>query len=187
MNVPELHRRAVDEFGARVRSVDPDQWHAPTPCTEWDVRTLVNHLVYENKWTAPLMEGRTIEEVGDRFEGDLLGDDPQAAWDEAAAEAVAAVQRPGVMERTVHLSYGDTPGREYAIELFTDHLVHAWDLARAIGGDDKLDPELVEACYEINRPKEEQLKASGMFGDKIEPPPSADLQTRMLAIFGRRA
>src|SRR5829696_6235060 len=90
-----LHRRAVEEFDARVRAVGDDQWELPTPCSDWNVRQLVNHLVYENRWTVPLMGGSTIAEVGDRYEGDLLGDDPKGAWAESSAEAVAAVRADG--------------------------------------------------------------------------------------------
>ena len=186
MNIPELHRRAVDYFGSLVHRVGDNQWGSPTPCTEWDVRALVNHLVYENRWTVPLMEGRTIEEVGDRFEGDLLGLDPKAAWDEASEQAVNAVQADGAMVRTVHLSFGYFPGEEYARQLFTDHLIHGWDLARGIGAEDTLDHELAEACFEINKPQEDSLKSSGAFGEKIEPDPGADLQTKLLAVFGRK-
>ena len=67
-----LHRRAVGEFDARVRAVGDDQWELPTPCSDWNVRQLVNHLVYEDRWTVPLMEGTTLALVGDRYEGDLL-------------------------------------------------------------------------------------------------------------------
>ena len=63
----ELHRRAVEEFGARVKAVADDQWELPTPCSDWNVRQLVNHLVYENRWTVPLMGGSTIAEVGEKF------------------------------------------------------------------------------------------------------------------------
>jgi uncharacterized protein (TIGR03086 family) len=187
MNLTDLHRRSVDEFHKRVHAIKDDQWHDPTPCTEWDVHDLVNHLVNENRWTPPLMSGQTIEEVGDRFDGDLLGEAPRAAWDDAAREAVAAMSRPGAMERTVHLSFGDHPGAEYAWQLFVDHLIHAWDLARAIGADEKLDPELVEICYERSKPQEDMLKSFGVFGDKVEPPEGADRQTELLAIFGRVA
>ncbi|MGH2729230.1 MAG: TIGR03086 family metal-binding protein [Actinomycetota bacterium] len=184
-DIVDLHRRACDEFDTRVRAVGDDQWNVGTPCTEWDVRALVNHLVNEDKWTAPLLGGSTIEEVGDRFDGDLLGDDPKGAWTAAADEAKAAVGEEGAMQRTVHVSWGEISGEEYANQLFTDHLIHAWDLARAIGADDKLDPELVEACYAIAKPQEDMFKASGYFGDRIEPPEDADMQTKLLAVFGR--
>jgi uncharacterized protein (TIGR03086 family) len=181
----DFHRRACDEFDARVRSIGDDQWNLPTPCTDWDVRALVNHLVNEDKWTVPMFEGATIEQVGDRFDGDLLGNDPKGAWAEAVEGAKGVVADQGALERTVHVSYGDISGEDYAFELFTDHVIHAWDLARAIGGDEKLDPELVEFCYEKNKPREEMLKSSGIFGDKVDPPEDADMQTKLLAVFGR--
>lgn len=188
MNPVELHRRAVAEFDTRVLSIADDAWHRPTPCADWDVRELVNHLVNENKWTAPLIGGRTVEEVGDAFDGDLLGEEPKSVWTDSANEARSAVD--GVtddLDRPVHVSWGQIPAREYIRQLWTDHLIHAWDLARGIGADEKLDPELVEICYQHSAPQEEFLKTTGAFGGKVDPPEGADLQTKLLAIFGRRA
>ena len=184
-DVRDLYQRAMATFGAHVHAVRDDQWNAPTPCSEWDVRALVNHLVSENRWVPPLFEGQTIAEVGDRFEGDLLGDDPRAAWDESAGEAVAAVRDDGALDRMVHLSFGDTPGREYAMQLFADTVVHGWDLARAIGAHDRLDPELVEACSAWFAGVEDGYRASGAIGPRPELPPHADQQARLLAMFGR--
>src|SRR5689334_23031630 len=131
----EMHRRTVDWWTSRLAAVSDDQWDAPTPCDDWDVRALVNHVTGEDLWTAPLLEGRTIEEVGDRFDGDLLGDSPVAAAQAAASEAAAAVADllPGC--ETVHLSYGDERPEEYVWQLCADHLIHGWDLAAAIGAD----------------------------------------------------
>ena len=181
----DLHRRAVEEFGARVRAVADDQWELPTPCADWNVRQLVNHLVYENRWTVPLMNGGTIAEVGDRYEGDLLGDDPKGAWADASAAAVRSVRADGALERTVHLSAGPTPATEYVNQLFADHLIHAWDLARAVGADERLDPELVEACAGWFVAMEPRYRAVGAIGDRPEVRPDADAQTRLLAAFGR--
>ena len=183
----ELHRRAVEEFGIRVGAVGDDQWELPTPCADWNVRELVNHLVYENRWTVPLMEGGTIAEVGDRYEGDLLGDEPKTAWDESSAEAVAAVTAGGALERTVNLSSGPTAAREYVSQLFADHLIHAWDLARAVGADDRLDPELVAACAAWFASMEDTYRAVGAIGERPQVPAGADAQTTLLAAFGRTA
>ena len=182
-----LHRRAVEEFDERVRAVGDDQWELPTPCSDWNVRQLVNHLVYENRWTVPLMGGSTIAEVGDRYEGDLLGDDPKGAWAESSADAVAAVQAEGGLERTVDLSSGPTPATEYVNQLYADHLIHAWDLARAVGADERLDPELVEACAGWFAKMEPHYRAAGAIGERPEVPPGADAQTILLAAFGRTA
>ena len=188
MNVQDLHRRAVEEFDRRVQALTEEMWERETPCCPgWKVRTLVNHLVNENMWTPPIMHGSTVEEVGDRFDGDLLGDDPKGVWERSSKEAVAAVQEDGAMERTVHLSFGDVPGREYTMQLFADHLVHAWDLAGAIEADGRLDPELVEACAEWFESVEELYRSSGAVGERADVPEGADAQTHLLARFGRSA
>jgi uncharacterized protein (TIGR03086 family) len=187
MNVPELHRRACDGFTQRVHEIRDDQWGSPTPCSDWDVRTLVNHVTAENLWTPPLFGGRTIEDVGDRFDGDVLGDDPVRAWDESARDAVAAAQEDGAMERTVHLSFGDFPGSEYASQLFADYLIHSWDLARAIGSDERLDPELVEACAQWFAEREALYRSAGAIADRVDLPDNADPQAKLLAMFGRAA
>src|SRR4051794_14689604 len=107
----EFNRRGLDRFGEHVHAVKEDQWDASTPCSDWSVRALVNHLVNEQLWVPPLLSGATIADVGDRFDGDVLGDDPVAAWDSASSGARQAWDEPGVTERTVHLSYGDVPAQ----------------------------------------------------------------------------
>ena len=126
-------------------------------CSDWTVRDLVRHLVYEELWAPPLFEGRTVADVGDRFEGDILGADPQAAWKEAAAAALAPVSSD-LLDRTIHLSFGDFPGREYLGQLTADHVIHAWDLARGLGGDERLDPELVEFVHTLMAPQVEKWR-----------------------------
>ena len=113
-DVPALFRRASDHFGSLVHLVRDDQWSSATPCTEWDVRALVNHGAVEDLWVPPLMEGKTIAEVGDAFDGDQLGDESTAAWDRAVAAAQASFSSPGAMERSVHLSSGVSTADEYA-------------------------------------------------------------------------
>jgi len=184
-DLTDLYERASERFGDKVRSIRADQWTNPTPCTEWDVRALMNHIVGENLWVPPLLAGKTIAEVGSAFDGDVLGDDPLAAWRDSAAAAVTAVRSPGAMQATTHLSFGDTPGSEYTQQLFTDLAIHGWDLARGIGADDTIDPEFVEVLYADLAPQEESLKASGLFGGKVVPPEGADQQTKLLAILGR--
>jgi uncharacterized protein (TIGR03086 family) len=181
------HKRAAEDFGKLVHSIRDDQWGLPTPCSEWDVRALVQHLVGEEAWVPPLVAGETIADVGDRLDGDLLGDDSKKAWELHSAAAVASFLSPGAMERTVHLSFGDFPGSEYAFQVTADLVVHGWDLARAIGGDERMDPELCELSYQGWLPRADLLRDSGAVGPPPEIPADADRQTQLLALFGRQA
>ena len=181
-----LFSRAVDEFARRVRAVGADQWTAPTPDTEWDVRALVNHLVVEDLWAPPLLAGSTLAEVGDRFDGDQLGGDPAAAWASAASASIAAVAEDGSLDRTVHVSFGDISGREYVSQLTCDHLIHGWDLARATGLDERIAPEDIERLRADAQGFGEAMRGPGAFGPPLEAPPGADAQAELLAFLGRQ-
>ena len=97
------------------------------------VRDLVNHVVSGNFWVDELMAGKTIEEVGDRLDGDVLGEDPVAAYDASAQVAAAAFKAEGAMERPAAVSYGPVPGEVYCGHRFIDVLIHGWDLAASTG------------------------------------------------------
>jgi uncharacterized protein (TIGR03086 family) len=187
VDVRDFHRRTTHWFGRNVDAIGEDQWHGPTPCTDWDVRDLLNHLVNEQRWMPPLLAGKSIAEVGDSLDGDLLGDDPKAAWKDAAAETTTAVQADGAAERTVQLSRGVAPSSQYIFEVATDLLIHGWDMARAVGADERMDEDLVELVYVTVEPFMSSLKASGMYGEEVVPPEGADRQTQLLALFGRVA
>jgi uncharacterized protein (TIGR03086 family) len=185
MSLVDLYSRSVAGFTRRVGLVGPDQWGAATPCSDWDVRALVNHVVGEDKWTAPLLAGRTIAEVGDAFDGDLLGDDPVKAAQQAADEATESVAEPGALERITHLSFGDTPAREYVWQLLADHLIHSWDLAVSIGADPDLDAEVVHECAMWFAGQEEGYRAAGAIGPRVPVDGAASEQSMLLAAFGR--
>ena len=187
VDLPKVHEQALEHTGRYVAGVKAGQWGAPTPDAEWDVRQLLNHVVSGNFWVSPLVEGKTIDEVGDRYDGDLLGDDPVAAYQQSAKDAAAAVNAPGAMQAPCAVSYGPVPGEIYAGHRFIDVLIHGWDLAKATGQDTNLPADLVEACFEIVEPQKDLLAASGMFGSDVKVPDGADRQTRLLAELGRRA
>lgn len=186
MDTAALYRQAAEGFGTLVHRIGDDGWEAITPCTDWTVHDLVNHLVYEDLWAVDLFAGRTIAEVGDRYEGDILGDDPVTAWEQAVAGALEAVADPDVMDRTVHLSFGDFPGREYAMQLITDHTIHGWDLAAAIGADTALDDDLIQAIDDwFDEQHQEAYRQGGALEPPLYTPPGSDARERLLAAFGR--
>ncbi len=178
---------AMAEFDRRVRGVRAEQWRNPTPCPEWDVRALVNHVVIEQLWAPLLLDGATIDDVGNRFDGDQLGDDPVATWARAADASAAAFAAPGAARRHVELSYGRRPADGYCQEMTLDLAVHAWDLARGIGADELLDEALARELLVFIQPQVAQLAATGLFAPPVAVGDGADTQVRLLALLGRCA
>ena len=143
-------------------------------------------MVSGNLWAAELGSGRTIEEVGDRLDGDVLGDDALAAYDASARAAATTFEAPGALDAPCAVSYGPVPGSVYAGHRFIDVLIHGWDLATATGQDATLDPELVDAAHRLLQDEADMVRASGMFGADLAVPTGAGAQTRLLAFIGRQ-
>ncbi len=187
----EQYAHALTEFGSRVELVGDEQWSDPTPCTEWDVRTLVAHVVDEARWAPYLLSGGTVAEAGDRFSGDALGDDPRAAWRDAGAAAREAFSAEGALDRTVSRCLPGTSGemgaRDYLWDLTVDATVHAWDLARAIAADERLDAELVRRIHNEREKDPGAFVDKGLFAPPVQVAAHADLQARMLGMMGRRS
>jgi uncharacterized protein (TIGR03086 family) len=186
VDLPEAHAGALDSARKSVAGVGEDQWQAPSDCDGWTVRDLVNHIVTGNYWAAELGSGFSIEAVGDRLDGDVLGTDPLRAYDDSALVAAAVFRAPGAMEAPCAVSYGPVPGAVYCGHRFLDVLVHGWDVATSTGQDTTLDPGLVEACFEVLEPQMDMLLGSGLFGTVRQVPDDADRQTQLLAVLGRR-
>ncbi len=185
IELPEAHARSLDATRALVAGVSAEQWATASTCDEWNVRELVNHLVGGNLWVVPLVDGRTIAEVGDLFDGDLLGDDPLGAYDASAGPAATAFRGTGAMEAPVAVSYGPVPGEVYCGHRFIDVLVHGWDVAASTGQSTDLDPELVEVALAVIEPQIDLLAGSGMFGLRRDLAADAPGDERLLAMLGR--
>jgi uncharacterized protein (TIGR03086 family) len=183
MELNMLYLRTVESWTDRVRTLGTGQWEKPTPCGEWNVRQLINHVVGEDRWTGPLMRGSTIADVGDRFDGDLLGDDPIQAALTAASEATQVVAETLPQHGVVHLSYGEEQMDEYVLQLAADHLIHGWDLAAATGGETVLDPDLVSDVAAWFADREELYRSAGAVGPRA--PTTGEPQADLLAAFGR--
>jgi uncharacterized protein (TIGR03086 family) len=176
----ELCKIALDGFGRRVHAVE--DWHAPTPDTEWDVTDLVRHVVVEQQWVRPLAGGLSLDDAAKQVSE--VGDDLVAEWDRYAAEALDA-WNAAPADQIVSLSRGQTPIEDYLREMVWDATIHSWDLARAIGADEELDPRLVEAVWNDLQSVREMLASSGMFAAPVEVGEDASLQDRLLALTGR--
>jgi uncharacterized protein (TIGR03086 family) len=182
----DLHERALSFMTSVIHGVEDRAWANSSPCDQWSVRDVVNHITAENLWAGPLMDGQTVEEVGDRFDGDVLGMDPVAAWDQAAKAAQVAFGTDDVLHKTVHVSFGDIPSRSYLEQMTTDLIIHGWDIARGSGQDDVIPADLVSAAMSMVRPMVESGQTSSVFADPIDTKEDAEEQTELLALTGRR-
>jgi uncharacterized protein (TIGR03086 family) len=186
MTTVDLYVRATRSTLRIIDGVPRDRWHAPTPCSEWDAMQVANHIIGENLWAAELVQGKTVDQVGDKLDGDLTEDDPAAAYRRSVAVAQVVVEAPGAAEATCHLSFGDYSGADYASQLFMDTLIHGWDIAKGTGQDTDLDAELVSACLPIAQGLTRQFRGAGVFGEDLSAEADRDPQTKLLALVGRR-
>jgi uncharacterized protein (TIGR03086 family) len=139
----ELLVVANDEFARRLRLVGSDDWRRPTPCSEWEVRALVNHVVGANVRYELLLHGAPTEQVEAMRAVDHLGDDALASFVATADRVVACFHEDGALERIAHHASGDRTGRELLSMRILDAAIHGWDLARAIGADETVDDDVV--------------------------------------------
>ncbi|MGE3833804.1 MAG: TIGR03086 family metal-binding protein [Acidimicrobiia bacterium] len=180
--VAERYRRVAGDFTATVEAVPADRWESPAPCEGWVARDVVGHLV---GWVPAFLAagGGPVPPSGP-----AVADDPAGAWralddgiqavlDDPVASA-AIVDHPRAGAR----SYADT----VAMFFLGDVLVHTWDLARATGLEEALDPVEVAAMLAGMEPLDEMLRSSGQYGPRVPVPDGADLQTRLIAFTGRR-
>jgi len=134
---------ANDEFARRLRLVGPGDWQRPTPCSEWDVRALVNHVIGANVRYELLLHGASSPQVEATRSVDHLGDDALASFLATAEREVACFLEEGALDRVTHHVIGDRTGRELLSMRILDVAVHAWDLARAIGAEETVDGDVV--------------------------------------------
>lgn len=187
MDAQQLYKEALAQATEIVDLVTPADYDKPTPDTEWDVHDLVNHILMELSWTSDIVEGRTMAEVGEKYDGDLAGDgtDLQKLWHEAAAAARQAIDNAD-MQDIAHVSFDDLTVEEYLCQAGVDQLIHSWDLAKALGVSVEFDLELAESAYAFLAPQKDVLYRMGLFAKPIEVPDNAPIQTKLLAISGRK-
>jgi uncharacterized protein (TIGR03086 family) len=186
MELIDAFETAFKEWDRLVHEVGEQQWDDPTPCTDWNVRDLVNHLVSEHLWAPHLLNGETLDEVGDRYDGDVVGDAPIAVWEEAGSGSRSAFHRKGALRGDVHVTGGKTPAQEYAWQMTTDLTVHGWHLARAVGVRSRMPDELADAVHDHIAPQAGSWHEAGIFDPPVPVPDDAVPQDRLVALLGRR-
>lgn len=188
MDSVALLQRVVDETTSIIDQIGPDQLTASTPCTEWDVRDLINHITGGSTMFAISAEQGSVPDdvLGQLMGGDNLGDDYKGAWRTASARAMAVFAEPGVLERMVALPFGEMPaGVALNIAIF-DVAVHATDLATA-SGQTITDTGLLDAALEFGQQMiGPELRQPGVFDPEQPAPPGASATERLQAFAGRK-
>jgi uncharacterized protein (TIGR03086 family) len=174
-------REIGGRFGALADGVRPDQWDGPSPVAEWRVRDVVRHLV---EWFPAFLAGGAGIELPP---GPSVDDDPAGAWRHLQDQVQALLDDPASAERVVSNPHiGDVPLPQAVSQFFTaDVFMHSWDLARASGQDDTLDPGRCVDLLSGMQPIEELMRGSGQYGARVPVPDDADPQTKMLGFIGR--
>lgn len=177
-----LQPRAAAEFARRLDAVT--DWDAPTPDVEWSVRDLVAHVTREQQWVPLLLAG--VDATTPETALEPLGDDLVAAWHRHSG-AAAEAWRTADHDAVVRLSTDEVTVAEYLAEQVADVTVHSWDLARAVGADERLDDDLVAAVWTVFEPQRDALEASSLFASPVPVAADAPLQVQLLALTGRDA
>jgi uncharacterized protein (TIGR03086 family) len=189
MKQKELFLQADAALRSVIDRISPDQLSQPAPA-EWSftpdptLRDILAAHARDEAWVPDVLLGRTIEDAGGTYDGDLLGDDPIARYDRINDIATAAVNEDLDPDKTVHMSYGDFPLIEYLEHISIYRAFQAWSIARQLGWDYSLPEPLVELLWEVVGPHVEQFRAMGVFPPEIEAPAGADRETQLLCRVG---
>jgi uncharacterized protein (TIGR03086 family) len=180
-DIAARYGRIADAFTARVEAVPSGAWGKQSPCPDWTAHDVATHVVDTTRKLLTRLTG------GDPTPPDS-NDDVAAAWKVESEAVKAALADPEKAKTEVKGMGGTQPFEELVGGVMSaDTLIHTWDLARATGQDDRLDPDGMKAAHAFLEPNDEMLRVPGGFGAKLDPPGDADEQTRFLAFVGRQA
>ena len=176
----DRYARLADAFADKVAAVPEDRWSSPSPCEGWTARDVVRHVVD----TQGMFLGFVGDEVG---AAPSVDDDPSGAFAAARAKVQARLEDPEGAAAEFDGFFGRSTF-EQGVDRFLcfDLVVHNWDLSRAAGLDDRIDPADVADLRERAKSFGDAMRGPGAFGPEVEAPEGADDQAKLLAFLGRR-
>jgi uncharacterized protein (TIGR03086 family) len=181
MSSLDLLQRAIDQLGTLIADIRPEQATQATPCPDWNLRQLVNHVVFDLQTFDASMRG-TPRGAPD---ADLIAGDWQAAYRASASSLMDAWQSRGT-EGSMHTRLGDVPLTWAVDQQVADLAVHGWDVARAVGKPtSQLDPEVGQVGLEFLRANLKPEYRGQAFAPEAPAPDSAPLYDRLAAFSGR--
>lgn len=172
---------ALDDVATLARGIRSDQWAAPTPCADWNVRDVLAHVVGMNLVFAAMLSDRKPPDRG----RDPLGEDPVTAYIESASALLTAFERPGVLERVYTSPLGEATGADRLQIRLYDLLAHGWDLAQATNQDFSASEELAGKSLLFARAQLHDQARDGRFDAPQPVPDDAPALIRLVAFLGR--
>jgi uncharacterized protein (TIGR03086 family) len=194
MNEPDVFVLADRALNNVVAQIADAQWELPMPASfvrrgsdhTPTLREIIGYHAYDDAWVPDMLDGKTMDEAGrEQFDGDLLGSDPKASFAAIVEKATAAAMRIDDLDRVVHCSFGDYPARHYFWQINGFRGLRAHDIARVIGVDAQLPPELVQGLWDEISPHADEWRTYGVFPPAVAVPDDAPLLDRLLGITGR--
>lgn len=183
MDHADLLEGAYARLGALAAELAPMQLAAATPCPEWDVRALLDHVLGAGRMFTLVNAGHQVGPDA----GDLVGTDPSSAIADGAKDNVDAWRRPGALDGDRTYPFGTFPAPAALLLNITEVVVHTWDLAKAIDQDPTIDPEVATVVYEFWEPMSlDPMRASGAFGPPIQVDATSSPSHRLLGYLGRQ-
>jgi uncharacterized protein (TIGR03086 family) len=176
-NTVELFESAAKESRRILAGVKEEQLGDSTPCSEWDVKALLSHMIDGANYGVSALSGAEPA----KSDGSLQ------AYDAATSRLIELAKAPGNMERKIQFGAGEMTGGEAMAILFMDNFVHGWDLAKATNQDTRLDSRLTETVHTMFAPQMDMLRQSDRFGPEVKVPDDSNTQVKMLGMMGRRA
>ena len=195
MAEPDVFQLADRALARVVAQITHEQWDMILPGSfatrsrpePPSLRTLVNYHAYDDAWVPDMLAGLTMEAAGsEKFDGDLLGDDPVASFEAIVEKACAAAAAVTDLDAVAHLSFGDYSVREYFWQINQFRALRAHDIAREIGVAAGLEDELVQGVWDEVSPHAEEWRAIGVYPAAVAVPEDAPLLQRLLGLTGRQ-
>ncbi len=197
MTEPEVFVLADEAMVTVVNQIKDDQWQMEMGpefavrhdhSRAWTLRDVINYHAYDDAWVPDMLAGKTMEEAGkDKYDGDLLKDDPKGNFSAIAQSAIAAARAVTNLDQIVHCSFGDYKVREYFWQINMFRAIRAHELATVLGIPSPLSAELAQGLYDEMLPIAEEWRKIGVFKPEVQVPPDASIQNKFLALTGRQS
>jgi uncharacterized protein (TIGR03086 family) len=181
-------QRVLDGALSMIESASPAALSKPTPCAEWDARALIEHMIGVVQSFTTAFGGGGLTPPTAQGTAGLAGDNPASAYKQAADALMQAIRRPGALDQSVKLPFGEMPGNQAINIVIGDQSIHTWDLAKALGKpftmDDDLASGILTMMHGLLTP--ERRAGGNAFAAEVPCPADAPVQDRLLAFSGRQ-